>query len=82
MMQCSREDPALYYLSRFESRVWNLTEQKYDAGKRECLSILKALRKLKPWLYSIYFQLETDANTLVHQLNKAASDLPNSVMTR
>jgi hypothetical protein len=26
--------------------------------------------------------LEIDANTLVHQLNKAASDLPNSVMTR
>jgi hypothetical protein len=33
-------------------------------------------------LYSAYFQLEIDANTLVHQLNKAASDLLNSVMTR
>jgi hypothetical protein len=82
MMQCAREDPNLRHPSRFESGVWNSTEQKYDAGKRECLGILKALRKLKPWLYGVYFQLEIDANTLVHQLNKAASDLPNSVMTR
>lgn len=48
MMQCSREDPNLRHPVRFESRVWNVTEQRYDAGKRECLRILKALRKLKP----------------------------------
>jgi hypothetical protein len=82
VMQCSRKDPSLRHPARFESGVWNSAEQKYDAGKRECLGILKALRKLKPWLYGVYFQLEIDANTLVHQLNKAASDLPNSVMTR
>jgi hypothetical protein len=48
MMQCAREDPNLRYPSRFESGVWNSIEQKYDASKRECLRILKALRKLKP----------------------------------
>ena len=30
----------------------------------------------------MFFQLEVDANTLVHQLNKSASDMPNAAMTR
>ena len=32
---------------RYESGVWSPREQKYDAGKRECRGVLKALKKLR-----------------------------------
>jgi hypothetical protein len=67
---------------RYESGHWNDAERSYDATKRECRGILKALRKLRMWLYGISFVLETDANTLVAQLNGAASDLPGSLLMR
>lgn len=37
MSQCSREDPSIRHLVRFESGVRSPAEQRYDAGKRECL---------------------------------------------
>ncbi len=39
------------HLSRYESRIWSSAEKKYDATKRECRGVLKALKKVKYWLY-------------------------------
>ena len=50
--------------------------------KQECQAVLKALRKMQFWLYRVYFVLETDANVLVAQLNRSATDLPGSLVTR
>jgi RNase H-like domain found in reverse transcriptase len=53
------------HLSRYESGLWTKAEASYDATKRECRAVLKALRKVRYWLYGIHFVLETDANVLV-----------------
>jgi RNase H-like domain found in reverse transcriptase/Integrase zinc binding domain/Reverse transcriptase (RNA-dependent DNA polymerase) len=68
--------------SRYESGLWNPAEQNYDATKRECRSVLKALRKLRYWLYGVHFVLQTDAKVLVAQLSRAATDLPGALVTR
>jgi len=68
--------------ARFESGVWNEAEKKYDGGKLECRGLLKALKKLRVYLYGVQFVVEIDARTLVHQLNLPASDLPGSVVNR
>jgi hypothetical protein len=34
------------HLSRYESGLWNKAKQNYDATKRECRGVLKALRKV------------------------------------
>ena len=67
---------------RFESGLWLKQERKYDAGKLECRGLLHALKKFRVWLYGAKFTVETDANTLVAQLNRAASDLPGALLTR
>jgi hypothetical protein len=33
--------------SRYESGLWNQAERNYDATKRECRVVLKALRKVR-----------------------------------
>ena len=68
--------------ARFESGIWSDMERKYDAVKLECRGLLKALKKLRFWLYERHFQLETDARTLVWLLNQPPNDLPNAMMTR
>ncbi|RVD90130.1 uncharacterized protein DFL_001106 [Arthrobotrys flagrans] len=70
------------YPIRYESGVWSSVEQKYDAVKRECRELLKALKKLRFWLYGISFTVETDANTLVAQLNMPSTDLSGALVTR
>ena len=69
-------------VARYESGVWSRVEATYDAGKLECRAVLKTLKKFRHWLYGIHFILETDANTLVSQLNRPASDLPGALVTR
>ena len=54
----------------------------YDATKCECCAVLKALQKVRYWLYGVHFVLETDANVLVAQLNRSATDLPGSLVMR
>jgi hypothetical protein len=68
--------------SRYESGLWNQAEKNYDATKRECRGVLKALQKVRYWLYRVHFVLETDANVLVAQLNCSATDLPGALVTR
>ena len=68
--------------SRYESGAWTAQEARYDAGKRECRGVLKALKKFRFWLYGVHFVIEVDANTLVAQLNQSATDLPGALVTR
>jgi RNase H-like domain found in reverse transcriptase/Integrase zinc binding domain/Reverse transcriptase (RNA-dependent DNA polymerase) len=68
--------------ARFESGIWTGPELKYDALKLECRGLLKALKKLRFWLYGRHFFVETDAQTLVWLLNQPPNDLPNAMMTR
>jgi RNase H-like domain found in reverse transcriptase len=70
------------HLSRYKSRLWNKAERNYDATKRECCSVLKALQKVRYWLYGVRFVLETDTNVLVAQLNWSTTDLPRALVTR
>ncbi|KAJ6102680.1 hypothetical protein N7486_005107 [Penicillium sp. IBT 16267x] len=67
--------------ARYESGVWSESERTYDAGKRECRGVLKALKKFRHWLYGVHFTLEIDAKTLVAQLNRSATDLPGALVT-
>ena len=47
-----------------------------------CSVLLKALKKLRVYLYGVRFVVEIDARTFVHQLNQPASTLPGSVVNR
>ena len=67
---------------RYESGIWSRAEQKYDLGKLEYRALLHALKKCRVYLYGVRFTVETDANTLVAQLNRAATGLPGALMTR
>ena len=62
--------------------MWSKAEMSYDVTKRECHAVLKALQKVRYWLYGVHFVLEMDANVLVAQLNRSATDLPGSLVTR
>src|SRR5258705_3766701 len=68
--------------SKYENGLWTPAEKKYDGGKLECRGLLKALKKLRYYLYGVRFLVEIDAKTLVHQLNQPATDLPGSVVNR
>ena len=65
------------HIIRFDNGLWNDSEKKYNAGKRECRGLLKALKKCKHLLIRIRFVVELDAKTLVAQLNRSAADLSN-----
>jgi hypothetical protein len=67
---------------RYESGVWSTAERNWDSGKHECKALLLALKKFRPWIYGIHFVVETDARTLVDQLNRSATDLPGALITR
>lgn len=69
-------------VARYESGMWNDAERNYDATKRECRGVLKALKKVRYWLFGVHFILEIDAKTLVAQLNRAATDVPGALIVR
>jgi hypothetical protein len=80
LMQLDKQDRR--HPVRYESGLWNEAEKRYDAGKRECRGLLKALKKFRFYLYGVRFTVETDAKTLLAQLNRSASDLPGALVTR
>ena len=57
-------------------------ESKYDVTKRECRELLKALKKVRFWLYEVRFTIEIDVNILIAQLNHSAVDLSEALMIR
>ena len=67
---------------RYESGLWTDREKKYDAGKRECRALLRALKKLKVWLYGVKFVVEIDVKTLLYQLNLPIVDLPVAIVVK
>jgi len=50
--------------------------------KCECREQKQALKKFHNYVYGVRFLIETDANTLVHQLHLPANDLPGAQVTR
>ena len=67
---------------RYESGLWTPAAKNYDAGKRECRGLIRALKKFRNYVYGVRFLVETDANKLVHQLNLPENDLPGALITR
>ena len=68
--------------SRYLSGMWSKAEAAYDAGKRECRAVAKALKKLQSYLYGIHFVLELDPKTLISQVNSSASDVVGAHINR
>lgn len=69
------------YPSRYKSGIWSNAEKKYNATKRKCRGVLKALKKVRYWLYGIRFILKTDASVLVVQLKRLETDLLGALVT-
>ena len=67
---------------RYKSELWIDSKSRYDAIKRECRDLLKALKKIRFWLYKVRFIIEIDANILMAQLNRFAADLSEVLITR
>ena len=57
-----------------------MSELKYDITKREYRELLKALKKVRFWLYEVWFIIEIDVNILIAQLNRSAADLSEILM--
>jgi hypothetical protein len=66
---------------RYESGFWNNAEKSYDVAKRECRGLRKALKMFRNYVYVVRFLSQTGANTLVHQLNLPANNLPGALLT-
>ena len=65
--------------ARYESGLWTETERRYDTGKLECRALLRSIKKFCNYLYGVHFLVETEAQTLVHQLNQPITDIPGAV---
>ena len=66
----------------YKNELWTDSEFRYDAIKWECRDLLKALKKIRFWLYEVRFIIEIDANTLMAQFNRSAADLSRALITR
>lgn len=64
---------------QYETGLWSRAEEVYDARKKECKGLLKALRKMTFWLHGVGFMVEIDAKTLVHQLNLPVNNLTGAL---
>lgn len=67
---------------RFESTLWSAAESKWHSTKLECKAVVWALKKFALYLFGTRFIIETDAATLISQLNRSSTDMPGSVMNR
>jgi len=57
------------YSPRHDSGIWNAGERNYDATKRECRGVLKALKKVRNQLYRVHFVLESDAGGMEEEID-------------
>jgi hypothetical protein len=67
---------------RFESTLWSKAESNWHSTKLECRAVVWALKKFRIWIYGVHFTIETDAQTLIAQLNRTTTELPGSLMNR
>jgi hypothetical protein len=70
-----------WHQSRYESGLWNRSRMRYDAGKCRCRGLMQARNKFCNSIHAVRFHIETDTNTLVHQLNLHANDLPGALVS-
>ena len=63
------------HVCRYDSETWSSAESLYNAEKWECWELLKALKKVRTYLYEVLFVIELNAQTLVTQLNRSAADV-------
>ena len=70
------------HLNRYESDLWTNVERKYDSKKRKCRKLLKALKKIRFWLYEVHFVVKINVNIFVTQLNQSIVDLSKVFVTR
>jgi len=64
-----------WYLCCNESRLWNTAEKRCDMGIRKCLGLMKAQNKFYNYVYTVWFLVEPDTDTLVQQLNLPTNNL-------
>jgi ribonuclease HI len=67
---------------RFESTIWSKQESAWHSTKLECKAVVWALKKFRTWLYGQHFTIETDAQTLIAQLNRSSAEVPGAIMNR
>ena len=70
------------HFSRYENDLWTMFESKYDVMKQECCELLKALKKVRFWLYKVRFNMEIDVNILIVQLNRSVVNFFEILMIR
>jgi hypothetical protein len=54
---------------------------KYATGNSGCCGLMKVLKRFRIYIYAVRFLVETDANTLLHEQNLPANDVPGAVVT-
>ena len=59
----------------YESKLWTESKSRYNAIKRKCRDLLKALKKVRFWLYEMRFIIKINANILMTQFNRFAANL-------
>jgi len=66
---------------RYDCGLTNKSEKRYDACKRGCRGLMKELKKFRNYVYGVRFLVEKDDNTLAHQMNLPANNLPGAQVT-
>ena len=69
------------HFSRYENKLWIKLKFQYNVTKRKCRELLKALKKIRFWLYKMRFIIEIDANILITQFNRFVTDLSEVLIT-
>ena len=70
------------HVSRYDSELWLDVKFSYNAEKKECQELLKALKKIQTYLYEVFFVIELNIQTLVTQLNRNAADVLRTLINR
>ena len=66
----------------YKSELWIDSKSHYDVIKQKCHDLLKALKKIRFWLYKMRFIIEIDANILMTQFNRSAANLLKALIIR
>ena len=66
--------------SYYESGLWIMFELTDNVIKREYRELLKALKKVRFWLYEVRFTIEIDVNILIAQFNRSVADFSEVLM--
>ena len=70
------------HLIRFKSRVQSTTKRNQNLSKYKCKALLLTLKKFQLYIYRVQFIVETNAKTLITQLQRSATNLLEALITR